>query len=193
MKHNKNTGRRSPMGRAAATVLALVLILGAAVGGTLAYLVTQTNSLTNTFEPSHVSCAIEETFNGTTKSDVIVQNTGDIDAYIRAKVVITWKDNDGNVYAAAPEENRDYTISYNESDWTENGGYWYYNSAVTPEKSTNNLINTCALTANSAAPAGYALSVEILAEAIQAEPAAAVQEAWHVTIGNGGVTAVGAN
>lgn len=184
MKHNKNTGRRSPMGRAAATVLALVLILGAAVGGTLAYLVTQTDSLTNTFEPSRVSCAIEETLNGTTKSSVKVQNTGNIDAYIRAKVVITWKDNDGNVYAAAPERGTDYTISYNESDWTEIGGYWYYKSAVTPENSTNNLIGTC--TPNSAAPAGYALSVEILAEAIQAEPAAAVQEAWGVTVGTNG-------
>lgn len=185
MKHNKNTGRRSPMGRAAATVLALVLILGAAVGGTLAYLVTQTNSLTNTFEPSHVSCAIEETFKDGVKSNVKVQNTGDIDAYIRAKVVITWKDTYGNVYAAAPVEDKDYTITYGDG-WEKIDGYWYYKSAVTSGKSTNNLIGTCALTANSAAPEGYALSVEILAEAIQAEPAAAVQEAWGVTVGTNG-------
>lgn len=191
MKHNKNTGRRSPMGRAAATVLALVLILGAAVGGTLAYLVTQTNSLTNTFEPSRVSCEIDEEFDGTTKSNVTVQNTGDIDAYIRAKVVITWKDAAGNVYAAAPVEDKDYTITYG-AGWTEGSdGIWYCNSRVTATGSTPELIEECTQTGT--APAGYALSVEILAEAIQAEPAAAVQEAWGVTISNGGVTAVGAN
>lgn len=188
MKHNKNTGRRSPMGRAAATVLALVLILGAAVGGTLAYLVTQTDPVTNTFEPSRVSCKIDETFENGVKSNVKVKNTGDIDAYIRAKVVITWKDNAGNVYAAAPEANTDYTISYNESDWTEIDGYWYYKSAVASGDPTSKLIDTCAPT-DGTAPAGYALSVEILAEAIQAEPAAAVKEAW----GTEAADAVGAN
>lgn len=185
MKHNKNTGRRSPMGRAAATVLALVLILGAAVGGTLAYLVTQTDPVTNTFEPSHVSCKIEEEFDGTTKSNVKVKNTGDIDAYIRAKVVITWKDANGNVYAAAPVENTDYTISYNRNDWAEIDGIYYYKNAVASGKSTSKLIDTCAPT-DGTAPEGYALSVEILAEAIQAEPAAAVQEAWGMTVGTNG-------
>lgn len=188
MKHNKNTGRRSPMGRAAATVLALVLILGAAVGGTLAYLVTQTDPVTNTFEPSHVSCKIEEEFDGTTKSNVIVQNTGDIDAYIRAKVVITWKDANGNVYAAAPERGTDYTITYGDG-WTKGSdGIYYCNSKVAANNgSTPVLIKECRQTGT--APEGYALSVEILAEAIQAEPAAAVKEAW----GTEAAVAVSAN
>ena len=61
-----------------------VVILTAAVGGTMAWLSTKTQELTNTFEPAKVTCAVEEDFTDkTTKKDVRIKNTGTTDAYIR--------------------------------------------------------------------------------------------------------------
>ena len=61
--------------------LSLLLVATMMVGGTLAWLSTKSAPITNTFLPSHVSCSVAEEFNGTTKSNVNVTNTGDIDAF----------------------------------------------------------------------------------------------------------------
>lgn len=157
----------------------VVLMLGV-IGGTLAYLTTDTTPVTNNFSYGHVSCTVEESFDGGTKSNVTVKNTGDTDAYIRAMVIVNWKDASGNVYGKQPVENSDYTISYG-SGWTPNGGYYYYNAPVADGASTSALIASCTeVTANRPAE-GYALSVEIIADAVQSEPANAVQNAWGYT------------
>ena len=109
------------------------------------------------------------------KSDVKIQNTGDIPAYIRARIVVTWKDANGKV-SAVPVKNTDYTIAFNETDWTQQGDYWYCKTAVDAGGETPVLITKCEKKGN--APKDYDLSVEILADAIQSEPASAVTEAW---------------
>lgn len=196
-KHSVSRAGRAPrrprMSRTALVLAAVVLVLGAAIGGTVAWLATNTPGLTNTFTPGEVKCTVEETFDGTTKQNVKIKNTGNTDAYIRAKVVVTWKDRDGNVYGGAtPVEVTDYTISYNAGDWRQVGDYWYCTQSVAPD-ATNNLTPVLIRSARPVegkAPEGYALSIEILAEAIQSSPASAVQEAWDVTIEDGKVTAV---
>ena len=82
-------------------IVSLSLILVLSVGITIAYILINTNPVTNTFDPAQVSCAVVE--NGSekghykgqiqvfSKSDVMIKNTGDTDAYIRASVIITWK------------------------------------------------------------------------------------------------------
>ena len=198
-KHSVSRAGRAPrrprMSRTALVLAAVVLVLGAAIGGTVAWLATHTPGLTNTFTPGEVKCTVEETFENGVKSDVKIKNTGNTDAYIRAKVVVTWKDAAGNVYGGAtPVEVTDYEISYNATDWSAVGDYWYCTQSVAPD-ATNNLtpvlINS-ASPVEGKAPEGYALSIEILAEAIQSSPASAVQEAWGVTIANGSVTAYSA-
>ena len=196
-KHSVSRAGRAPrrprMSRTALVLAAVVLVLGAAIGGTVAWLATNTPGLTNTFTPGKVSCTVVESFDGTTKSDVKIQNTGNTDAYIRAKVVVTWKDAAGNVYGGAtPVEGTDYTISYSTSGWTQVGDYRYCTQPVAPDAPNNLtpvLINS-ASPVDGKAPEGYALSIEILAEAIQSSPASAVQEAWGVTIADGNVMAV---
>ena len=64
-------------------VLAFLLIASAAVSGTLAYLVADTVDVKNEFTPSNVACKVTETFDGNTKKNVNVTNTGDTEAYIR--------------------------------------------------------------------------------------------------------------
>ena len=165
--------------RSGILLAAVIVLLAGAVGGTWAFLVAQSEPVQNNFTYAHVSCTIKEKFDGTTKSDVQIQNTGDIPAYIRARIVVTWKDTSGNVSAAVPVKNTDYTITFNETDWTQQGGYWYCKTAVNPDGFTPKLITECKKTGT--APKDYDLSVEILADAIQSEPANAIKEAWGYT------------
>lgn len=163
--------------RSGILLAAVIVLLAGAVGGTWAFLVAQSEPVQNNFTYAHVRCTIDEKFENGVKSDVQIQNTGDISAYIRARIVVTWKDASGNV-SAVPVENTDYTITFNETDWTQQGDYWYCKTAVNPNDFTPELITECKKTDNANAPDGYDLSVEILADAIQSEPANAVKEAW---------------
>lgn len=171
------------------SVLALVL---AVAGGTLAWLSANTTPVTNTFTPAHVTCeVVEEKFDGTTKENVQIKNTSNIDAYIRAYVVVTWKNAQGNVYGKLPELGKDYTIEYaTGTGWDEGSdGYYYYTSPVAANDGLTGVLITKCEPVNGQAPADYDLSVEIIAEAIQSQPDSAVQQAWGVTIANGKVTA----
>lgn len=167
-------------------LVSVFAMIAGVVGGTVAYLVADTDPLTNNFDLAEVSCRVEEEFDNQIKENVKIQNTGDIPAYIRAKVVVTWKDEDGNVYGQAPIEETDYTIQFNEGVWKREGDYWYYDEPVAPVTENNCytpvLINRCS--SSGTEPEGYHLSVEILAEAIQSEPTKAIQEAWGYTPSN---------
>lgn len=165
--------------RSGILLAAVIVLLAGAVGGTWAFLVAQSEPVQNNFTYAHVSCTIHEKFDGTTKSDVQIQNTGDIPAYIRARIVVTWKDSSGNV-SAVPVKDSDYTITFNKTEWTQQDDYWYCKTAVNPKGFTPVLITECKKTGT--APGDYDLSVEILADAIQSKPASAVTEAWNVTV-----------
>ena len=167
-------------------VSVVALILGI-VGGTVAYLVTNSGDVENTFQPSRVACAVSETFTNNVKSDVKIQNTGDTTAYIRAAVVVTWQDSKGNV-SAIPVKDTDYSITWTKDNWVEKGGYYYYTSPVAPNGFTGELFTNWQPIV--AAPAeGYTLCVEILADAVQSSPAQAVIDAW----GEEAANLVGAN
>lgn len=165
--------------RSGILLAAVIVLLAGAVGGTWAFLVAQSEPVQNNFTYAHVRCTINEKFENGVKSDVQIQNTGDISAYIRARIVVTWKNASGNVSAAVPVENTDYTIDFNRTDWVNQGDYWYCKTAVAAGKETPVLITKCEK--KGTAPKDYDLSVEILADAIQSEPASAVTEAWKYT------------
>ena len=171
-------------------VAAVAVIIAGTAGATLAYLSHQ-SGLTNQFQIAEVSTEIKETFDGETKNDVKVENTGDVPAYIRAAVIIGWEDAAGNplIDEEAPKENTDYTIEMNlnsssaEGKWVlANDGYYYYTMPVAGGGETENLINQCKdINLQAHKQAGKYLVVDIAAQSIQAEPAAAVLAAW----GNG--------
>lgn len=184
--------RRRKNYKTIALLVSLVLLVTALVGGTVAWLTTNTEQVENTFTPSHVTCAVVETFtNGdTVKKDVKIANTGDTDAYIRATYIVTWQDEQGNVYGTAPVKGQDYSVTLNldqntpPTGWTPGAdGYYYYCSVVHPGETNNEtgvLISECRVL--QAAPAeGYTLHVEILAQAIQSSPITAGNQAWRLT------------
>lgn len=186
------TNRKAPV-----ALVAILVLLCCAVAGTVAFLIDSTGSVKNTFEPSHVTTYVEETFANGKKENVQIQNTGDIDAYIRVAVIVNWADKDGNVYGEKPEAGTDYTISYNKTvqadggQWIEGSdGYWYYTKPVAPSTENNPqypgvLINSCTQTGTAPAE-GYALQVTILADGIQSVPTSTVVGVWGVTVANDG-------
>ena len=171
---------RIRMNKLAILFIAVVMLIGAVVGSTVAFLVTETTPVTNTFEYAKVSCeVIEDTWDQTTKSGVHIKNTGTTDAYIRATYVVNWLDSAGNIVASVPE-GYSYELTVNpNSTWTKGeDGYFYYLSPVAPRESTAGSLLTCTVTYPENPE--YTLSVEILATAVQSTPANAVADAWGV-------------
>ena len=168
------------MNRTAVLFMAIIMLIGAVVGSTVAYLITNTGSVENKFTYASVSCKVEEYFKGNTKKDVQITNTGSTDAYIRATYVVNWVDAKGNIVASVPD-GYSYNLTENpNNNWKKgNDGYFYYLSPVAPGASTPGSLLTCTVTYPENPE--YTLSVEILATAIQSTPAKAVTEAWGVT------------
>lgn len=163
-------------GRPLALLLALILVVGAAAGGTVAWLTQTTQTKNNNFSYGTVSCAINESFNGTTKSNVTVTNTGNTPAYIRAACIVNWVDAQGNIAANVPADYT-YSLSIPGAGWTAGSdGYYYYNGVVDANGKTDGSLLTC--TSSHPADGEYTLSVKVIASAVQATPSTAVNEAW---------------
>ena len=165
-------------------MLLLAALLALSAGGTVAFLIDTTDEINNTFKPVTVSCEVEETFVNNTKRNVAIKNTSDIDAYIRAEVVITWQNENGEVYGQMPVKDSDYIINYTEyntePEWVEGAdGFFYWTAPVAPKEaadnSTGDLIESVEPKANNA-PEGYSLCVEILGSAVQADGGSEIGE-----------------
>ena len=166
------------------TLLAIIMLIGAVVGTTVAFLVANTEKVENTFTYASVSCEVEENFDGSKKSNVRIKNTGNTDAFIRATYVVNWLDKDGNIAASVPE-GYSYSLTENpDKKWTEIDGYFYYLSPVAPGASTPGSLLNCTVTYPENPE--YTLSVEILATAIQSNPAKAAESAWGIKISGAG-------
>lgn len=171
--------RKVRMNKTAILLLAVILLAGAVIGTTVAYLTTKTNAIENVFTYAQVSCAVDEKFDGTTKSDVRIQNTGNIDAYIRATYVVNWLDEAGNIVPASSVPKDIYTVQITETstDWKKgNDGYYYYMKPVAPGDFTAGSLIGYKVTYPENRK--YTLQVEIIASAIQSQPASAFTEAW---------------
>ena len=169
----------------------MVLLLTFAVGGTIAYLVTSTNPVVNTFEPAYVTSVVNEPDwkdGDLEKKNVTISNTGNTSAFIRAAIVVTWQDKDGYTMPVRPVlgTDYDYTLDINTNDWTYNStdGFYYYMHVVTKADdatttdTTTNLINSCKPI--KAYDDGRKLCVEVIGSAIQSTgiPGETYQNAW---------------
>ena len=136
-------------------LISLVLLLTLSVGGTLAYLIVESGTVTNRFERGFVTSSVNE--------GLTVTNTGNVDAYIRAAVVVNFEAEGGGVHAIAPVYETDYTVTPN-TGWELNtsDGYYYY-SGIVPSGNTV----AAPVTVNNLSDKD--LRVEVVAEAIQAD------------------------
>ena len=165
-------GGRSHNGkRSLAALIALVLIICVAVGGTIAYIVTQTDKVENKFTPADVKIEIHETFENNIKSSITVQNVNDaknVPCYIRVKLVSNMQE-DGKVTGSAAIN----AFELNDKWFKGNDGCYYYKDVVNVGASTENL-----LAAGEKITLANDQVVEVLAEGIQATPIDAVKAAW---------------
>lgn len=187
--HPRKMQRRRFAGKAAALALSLTLLAGGIAIGTVAWLVDNTTPVTNTFQPSKVTCQVNEpgwpegenAENGI-KKDISITNTSNIDAYIRVRLVSYNKVNDKIVGGAGslPED----AVLDLEGKWEKIGDYYYCKTPVKTGKNTPVLIKEYQLAEGQV--------LEILAEAIQADGVSddgipAVTDAWGVAVDDNGV------
>lgn len=177
-------GKRVMKTKKPVALVALLVLLCCTVAGTLAYLVDKTPEVKNTFEPAKVTTSVlEDPFDGVTKKNVRIKNTGNIDAYIRAAVVVNWADKDGNVYGGAvptdkgDKKDYDLTLKANNGWIKGTDGYYYYIHPVAPKESTTAIFEDITQLTDDPAE-GYGLQITILADGIQSEPGTTVVSVW---------------
>ena len=170
-------------------IVSLFIVITIAGGATIAYITSVTPEIDNSFLPVYVDCRVVEEFTGTVKSNVSVENTGDIKAYVRAVFVVMWMADDGSVYGIPPTEGLDYNVVFGSDLWVlGSDGFYYYTLPVDPGVTTAAMIDSLTILANP--PEGHKLNVHVAATAIQAEPGDVVGDAWGATVdSNGRLTA----
>ena len=177
----KGQGPAARVYRTAVLLIAVLLLITTAVGSTAAFLVTKTGPVVEDFAYAQVSCQVTQSGNALT-----VQNTGTAQAYIRASYAVNWRlDGEESIVAAVPEG---YSCDPVENPQWEKGedGYFYYPYPVAPGDETPSLL-TCSVSRPEEPE--YTLSVEVVAEAIQSDPAEAAEDAWGATVSDGKLTA----
>lgn len=152
------------------------------------------------FTPAVVTCAVHEKVNGveytaaqspvagSVKSDITAENTGSTTVFLRLRLSACWVDAEGKT-TGTPSALPQITLRQN---WLDAGdGLYYYELPVKPGESTAVLCEPIGMR-TFVSPTGAAVyqQVTVLAEAVQALPEKAAQEAWGVTVKNGRITAV---
>ena len=174
-----------------------------------AFMLHKTEVYSNRLVTSNVEATVREGFNAenSVKSSIKVENTGELDAYIRVRLVGYWQDSKGYPVGL------DFTmpaITINSTDWIASTAepYTYYYKHIVPKHDpssdeydlTKELItDSISLTMVNDPYNGvnyeYYPVIEVFAEAIQAEgitdldDTPAVVNAWGVTVVDGKITA----
>lgn len=165
-KTNKNAkNRKKPL-----SLLVLLLVLaGMVVGGTVAYLLTATDAITNTFTPANTTPEIVEEIKDHAKTSIVIQNDGTASAYIRVALVGNTVDADGKVTGGF-----EVNVTGLGANWVKaSDGYYYYTQPVAGGSATGNLLGDGATIL---VEDGH--TVTVLAQSIQAEPSTVVTDVW---------------
>jgi hypothetical protein len=189
-------------------ISAILLVAAVLTTAVNAFMINRSQTFYNKFVPASVKCEIKEVFsedtNTNTKSSIQVKNTGNTDAYIRVRLVFHWEDSKGNVVGRnmdLSESIKDFSSiegfdSYFKSDdWVIDGDNYtyYYKEPVAPEGFTRELLKKSITmgpyldTKADGVTYYYYPVIEVLAEAVQSNPAEAVEEAWSVEVGSNGI------
>lgn len=174
--------RKMPAKRSIAVLLLFLLLSVSVTISVIAYYVRSTGDVTNTFSPA---VAVDPTVEGGNSNVKINVGVTDYPVYVRAAIVITWLDEDGNTIFGY---NGGYSLNLNlsQNGWVKQGDYYYYQPPVESGGQTDILINTCEPTEN---PEGYTLNVEVIAQTVQAVgntdangEIPAYQDAWGISL-----------
>jgi len=165
--------------------LIVLALLTGTVGGTLAFLLDSTAPIENTFLPSEIIIDTYEEFDGEEKSNIYVQNNGTADAYVRIKLLGYWYDNQKDTIVAK-QSWFDMESKNPNNGWFYKDGYYYYPNKVSSDGGKTEKLFNNAVKLDIDSSDGTRKVLEVIAEAIQAVPADAVEDAWEVTVNTNG-------
>ena len=178
-------------------IAAAALCIVAAVGLTLAFMFKKSEK-TNRFIPAEVSCAVREKLDnnevtgtaavGGEKADIRVENTGNVKEFIRLRLVSYYVDSNGDIAGTAASQYPNLTLK---NGWIAGANRtYYYPYPVEPGSLTRILCEPFTLGQTQLENGTMVYQVmDVIAEAVQAEPISAVQESWGVTVENNMITA----
>ena len=173
------------------------LLIAAAAGLTLAFMFKKAEK-TNRFIPAEVSCAVREKTDGSEvtgiaavgseKSDIRVENTGNVREFLRLKLVSYYVDSNGDIVGTVSSQ---YPTLSLKNGWIAGANHTYYYPFPTdPGGMTEILCEPFTLGQTQLENGSTVYQViEVIAEAVQAEPISAGREAWGVTVTNNTITA----
>lgn len=102
-----------------------------------------TNELTIGYKSDIISVEVSESFDGETKRNVSVLNTGTDVSYVRVAVVAGWTDADGNIIKGCDFTTEGSLTGLNTTDWAKGtDGFYYYKKAIVPGNSTKALFTS---------------------------------------------------
>lgn len=149
-------------------LIAVAVLMVGTVGGTLAYLIAETKSVTNTFTPGTVGVEVEDKIENGAKTNVKITNTSTIPVYLRVAVVGNWCVG-GEIVAQWDSSSITSATGYDSAKWTNVGIYFYYNDIVYPDDEPIYLFTSYTPTKPEDVPAEAELQMDIIAQVIQAE------------------------
>lgn len=147
---------------------ALVLVLGVAAGGTMAYLTDSVSVEGSRYEAGLVSCQLQ---------DNRVRNTGNVDAYVKVVIAQSYLDAEGNV---CPDSDHPVPQVQAGEGWVALGDGFSLcsTSPVAPGQLSAPIPTGSYFPAATVAEDGCVAVLNISTFAIQAQPVDAVADAW---------------
>lgn len=196
---NDRAVRRTSRKKWLTGIIAAVVTVCIAVGGTIAFLTDWTKPITNTFQMSTVDVDIDENLKDNIKSDVAVTNNSDVPIYVRVRFVTYWeklgKDGKGSGEIVADVNGKNPPLPFDEgsetepkvvpADWIQIGDYFYYTKPVDAGGSTSPLFDEFHLIIDEDNNRQQVL--EVFAEGIQSLPVEAVETVWPDVVVQDGV------
>ena len=167
------------------TLLIVLLMVG--ISGVMAYYWSSTEKVTNEFTPGEVALVINETKSSDQKSDIYFTNPetdNAVPVYVRATLVIHWTEMfdmtddgiDNSTEQIVPQPaGASIKLGTVKDNWFKVGDIYYYKLSVDPGKDTGVMLTPIEITIPDDSVECH---IEVHAEAIQAEPASAVESAW---------------
>lgn len=177
-------------------IAATALCIVAAVGLTLSFMFKKAEK-TNRFIPAEVSCAVREKTDGSEvtsiaavgseKSDIRVENTGNVREFLRLKMVSYYVDANGDIVGTVSSQ---YPTLSLKNGWIAGANHTYYYPFPTDPGGMTEILCEPVTLGHTQLENGTTVYqvIEVIAEAVQAEPSDAAQEVWGVTVENGVVT-----
>lgn len=168
MRRTHSDDKRRMNHKRLAMLLSMILVITCTVGGTLAYLFTRTESITDTFEPANVSCTISN-------DQASVTNASETSVWLRVSITAVYRSTDPEKQNSIHWENPVITVTPGDN-WEKFGDFYYYKNSV----DAGGAVDLPGIDVSGSVD-GFRIEKQILAEVIQSAPLIAVQEAWGMT------------